>query len=218
MAELEFNLVAVQTQTSLLQCRPPHLPAACRYAMNIKSLHSHPRRRRGFDSLTNGRRGTCKFEELLETVLSHSHAFSQMQFIWTEQPVPLFFSWNLWVCSQAAQSLAFFRVLRSPWGSLKFLLPPCVGTNLSRAVQSNPPRSSPVVHILSAGLGHRAASGLRGSAITCGAKPETRERANKEEELHMRRRSCEGQVPSALLPVIHQIRDSVSHKSPRPLS
>lgn len=30
-----------------------------------------------------------------------------------------------------------------------------------------------------------------------------------------RRSSCEGQVPGALLPVSHQIRDSVSHKSPR---
>ena len=142
---------------------------------------------------------------------------SSARFILTKKPVPLSFSCNLWVCSQATLCLAFFRVL-SPRGVRSSFCFHHVWAQTYPAPgkATLQTRSSPVVHILRAGLGHRAARRPGGSRITCCAKPETRERVNNEEELHMRRRSsCEGQVPGALLPVIHQIRDSVSHKSPR---
>lgn len=50
---------------------------------------------------------------------------------------------------------------------------------------------SPVVHIFHAGPGHGTTRAPGGSSVICCAKLETRERENNEEELHMRRRSCE---------------------------
>ena len=120
-------------------------------------------------------------------------------------------------CGSAPKRLCLWLSLGSsaPVGFLKFLRSPYVGTNLSRAPQSNPPNEGLTCSAQDSVTAQRLAP--EAPRLPSGAKPETRKRANNEEELHMRRRGCEGQVPPALTPLIHQIRDSVSHKSPRPL-
>lgn len=153
-------------------------------------------------------------------------------FILTEKPMTLSSLWNLQVRSQATLSLGFLQgqkqsrlgnkcywVSQPAWDSRKFLLPSGVGMNLLRAWQSNPPNY----------------------VLTCCAHPSRRTWSlndvyNERFQGYLLREAREkrageqggrtahaqkvlrGPLSWALLPIIHQILDSVSHKSPRPLS
>lgn len=112
-----------------------------------------------------------------------------------------------------------YRVSQPTWDSRKFLLPSGVGTNLLRAWQSNPPNyvltcwahlSCRAWSLNDAYTGRFQGYLLR-EARDKGAGEQWGRTAHAQKEQR-------GPLSWALLPVIHQIQDSVSHKSPRLLS